>query len=158
MGRLRHDRTAGFTLLEMVVVVAVMATLTLAATLSVGRRAGPSDAAHFAGAYRGLMDAALLGQEARGLRVMPAGWQVLRPVAPGKGWQASGPVQKFRDAVVFEGADGPILARERPDPPVPDLVFLPDGKLTPVTVRFTSGGRVMVCRAVPLSGLDCEAQ
>jgi prepilin-type N-terminal cleavage/methylation domain-containing protein len=158
MGRVRHSKTAGFTLLEMVVVVAVMATLTLAATLSVGRRAGPSDVAHFAGAYGALMDAALLGQEARGLRVMQEGWQVLRPVAPGQGWHASGAVQKVRDTVVFEGDDGPILARERPDPPVPDLVFLPDGKLTPVTVRFTAGDVVMLCRAVPLSGLDCEAQ
>ncbi|MGX0903240.1 prepilin-type N-terminal cleavage/methylation domain-containing protein [Roseovarius sp. MBR-79] len=158
MGRVRHGGAAGFSLLEMVVVVAVMATLTLAATLSVGRRSGPSDAAHFAEAYGALMDAALLGQEARGLRVMSGGWQVLRPVAPGQGWQSSGPVQKFRDAVVFEGTDGPILARERPDPPVPDLVFLPDGKLTPVTVRFTTGGVVTLCRAVPLAGLDCGAQ
>lgn len=158
MGRLRHGGAAGFSLLEMVVVVAVMATLTLAATLSVGRRSGPSDAVHFAGAYGALMDAALLGQEARGLRVMSAGWQVLRPVAPGQGWQVSGPVQKFRDAVVFEGTDGPILARERPDPPVPDLVFLPDGELTPVTVRFAAGGVVTLCRAVPLAGLDCGAQ
>jgi prepilin-type N-terminal cleavage/methylation domain-containing protein len=159
MGRLRTDRGAvsGFSLLEMVVVVAVLATLTVAATLSIGRRAGSGDAARFVAAYRGLMDAALLGQEARGLRLMPGGWQVLRPEGPGQGWQGSGPVQPFRDAVAFEGAEGPILPRPDLDPPEPDLVFLPDGKLTPVTVSFAAGGSVTLCRSVPLSGLDCAA-
>jgi len=157
MGELSKQPDRGFSLLEMVVVVAVIATLTVGASLSIGARNGTADAPRLAEAYEALRDAALLGQEARGLRLLPGGWQVLLPgEGPEPGWRVSGAVQKLRAEARFEGADGPILPTP-PDTraPQPDIVFLPDGEVTPFEVVFVTDETVTTCRSRGLAGLDC---
>jgi|SRR6056297_1670891 len=160
MGELKTHPDRGFSLLEMVVVVAVIATISVGASLSVGARGGVGDAPRLSSAYDALRDAALLGQAARALRLVPGGWQVLLPGdGPEPGWRVSGAVQEFRAEARFEGADGPILPAP-PDirPPQPDIVFLPDGGVTPFEAVFVTDESVTVCRSLGLAGLDCTTQ
>jgi len=160
MAGLSRGGERGFSLLEMVVVVAVIATLSVGASLAIGTRGGTPDAPRLAATYDALRDAALLGQEARGLRLVPGGWQVLLPGAgPAPGWRVSGGVQQFRSEARFEGARGPILPAPPEDrPPQPDIVFLPDGEVTPFEVVFVTEGAVTACRSLGLAGLDCTAR
>ena len=74
MGRITQGGTAGFTLLEMVVVVAVIATLSISATFAVSTRdSAEADVTRFAAAYARLRDRAILGQSAQGIVIVPEG-------------------------------------------------------------------------------------
>lgn len=163
MGRLSARRDHGFSLLEMVVVVAVIATLSVGASLSIRPRGGTADVPRLVSAYDALRDTAVLGQMPRGLRLVPGGWQVLVPVegeqeGAEEGWQPSGKPVKFRSEVRFEGVGGPILPAPEGRAPRPDIVFLPDGKVTPFEAVFVTDATITACRAQGLAGLECAVR
>ncbi|MDZ7708815.1 MAG: prepilin-type N-terminal cleavage/methylation domain-containing protein [Roseovarius sp.] len=160
MGRLNTPPDRGFSLLEMVVVVAVIATLSVGASLSIGPRGETADAPRLASVYDALRDAALLGQARRGLRLVPGGWQVLVPREGAEGgWQTSGAAVKFRSEVRFEGEGGPILPTPPDDRlPQPDIVFLPDGEVTPFEAVFVTDATITACRSQGLAGLVCAVR
>lgn len=161
MGRITTQPDSGFTLLEMVVVVAVIAVLSVTATFSITDRSrGEGDVIRFAAAYDRLRDAAILGAAPQGIILVPGGWQVLVPPAPGAaedGWQPLGKEQKFRGEARFEGPDGAILPRELPRAPSPDITFLPDGQVSPFEATFIGNETLSRCRSAGLLGLDCDA-
>ncbi|WP_417733685.1 prepilin-type N-terminal cleavage/methylation domain-containing protein [Roseovarius sp.] len=160
MERIGPASEYGFTLLEMVIVVAVIAVLSITATFSVTqRKGGESDVLRFGAAYDRLRDAAILGHEPRGVALVPEGWQVLlppRPGAPDEGWQPIGRAQKFRGEVRFQSASGQIIPTELARVAGPDLVFLPDGQVTRFDISFITNGTVMRCYSAGLNGLACE--
>lgn len=160
MGRMTTSADPGFTLLEMVVVVAVIAILSITATFAATtRRAEDGDRARFTAAYDRLRDAAILGRSPQALAIVPEGWQILLPAFSENGgtvWQPSGKPQIFSAEVRFEGASGAIEPRDLSRAPTPDLIFLPDGQVTPFEVAFIGNGTLTRCRSAGFAGLICE--
>jgi len=160
MGRIAPAPEHGFSLLEMVVVVAVIAVLSVTATFAVtDRDQGEADLARFVATYDRQRDAAILGGAPRGLALVPGGWHTLVPPPPdarGDGWQPIGRVQKLRGEARFE-KDGKTLAPTALSrAPQPDITFLPDGQVSPFTVTFIANDALNRCRSNDLTGLDCE--
>lgn len=161
MERMTTSADPGFSLLEMVVVVAVIAILSITATFAATtRRAEDGDRARFAAAYDRLRDAAILGRSPQALVLVPEGWQILLPERAESGgtvWQLSGKPQKFNAEARFEGEGGAIVPHDLSRAPAPDLIFLPDGQVTPFEVAFIGNGTVTRCRSAGFAGLVCEA-
>lgn len=160
MERMTTSADPGFTLLETVVVVAVIAILSITATFAVTtRKAGEGDRARFAATYDSLRDAAILGRSPQALALLPNGWQILLPERAENGgtvWQQSGKPQKFSAEARFEGEDGAIVPHDLSRAPEPDLIFLPDGQVTPFEVAFIGNGTLTRCRSAGFAGLICE--
>jgi prepilin-type N-terminal cleavage/methylation domain-containing protein len=160
MERMTTSADPGFTLLETVVVVAVIAILSITATFAATtRRAGEGDRARFAATYDRLRDAAILGRSPQALAIVPEGWQILLPERAESGatvWARSGNPQKFIAEARFEGESGAIVPHDLSLAPEPDLIFLPDGQVTPFEVAFIGNGTLTRCRSTGFAGLVCE--
>lgn len=148
--------SAGFSLLEVVVVVAVLAVLSVSVSFAVGR--GPSapgaDAARFAALHKRLREAAVLNRHVQALAVGQSGWQVMRRA--GTAWAATGRPGQFRSAARFEGATGPLGGVKISASP--DLFFLPDAHVTPFSVTFIAPGVITRCTTNGWADLDCAVQ
>ena len=147
-------QTAGFSLIELVVVMAVIAILSLSVSLSLsrGKSVGgmPRDAVRMLGQFAALRDGAIHGRRPAALSVTPAGWQVMR--RHNDVWQGTGPRVRWSGAAVFQRD----LSAPLPDGSVPEVVFLPDGRSTAFSIRFTDGGVVAVCDSDGWSPLRCS--
>ena len=138
---------AGVTLIELVVVVAVMASLVLGVTLSAGLGGGrsESDLMSFRTAYDQARSLAVHGQLRRGLALSVKG----RRIAwwRGDGWQLSEQLQPWRGRVSYQ-IEGSSAAQE-----APDIIFLPNGQTSAFSIQFDS----INCRSDGWTGLICEA-
>ena len=156
MGRgIRHS-DQGFSLIEMVIVVAVIAVMSITAVFSAGRRgvSGQSDVARFSAAYERLREAAILSHQPRAMSLNIDGWQVLKPSdRPEAPWVPVGTAQAFRGEVRFPGKT--IALSRGGAAPAPDLVFLPDGQVTPFEVSFISAEFVTRCSGSGWEGMTC---
>lgn len=146
----------GFSLIEMVIVVAVIAVMSITAVFSVGRSGATSqnDARRFSEAYARLREAAILSRQSRAMFLGPDAWQVLKPEGtPDADWVLVGKAQKFRGEVRFQGKTGALgLASSEP---TADLIFLPDGQVTPFEVSFISAKSVTRCTGSGWEGMTC---
>lgn len=152
---------AGFSLLELVVVVAVMAILSITAVFSVGRTHEPvlNDAARFQAAYDRQRDAAIFSRSTRAMALSLEGWQGLEraDTEDGEtGWRPAGVVQRFKGEARFRGKNGAFDEEAWEGEPVPDLVFLPDGQVTPFEVSFISTELVTRCTGSGWTGMSCD--
>jgi prepilin-type N-terminal cleavage/methylation domain-containing protein len=149
----------GFTLVELLIVVAVLALLSVGAGFSTGRvaagRAG--DAARFAALHERLREAAVFERRPAALSLEAGGWRRLTPDADSPtGWRAAGETGRFRGETRFAG-EGGTLGRPGADAlEQPDLVFLPGGASTPFRVSFISGDGVIRCDSDGWTGLSCR--
>ncbi len=152
----RHS-DQGFSLIELVIVVAVIAVLSVTAVFSVGRSGSraQSDAARFSAAYVRLREAAILSRQSRAISLSPGQWQVLKPgEGPDAPWVSVGAAQKFRGEVRFAGQAGVLGQMSTGDSA--DLIFLPDGQVTPFDVSFISAKTVTRCTGSGWEGMTCE--
>ncbi len=137
----------GVTLIELMIVVAVMATLAVGVSLGVGRptTGSDSDLARFQASYDIQRSLAIHGLQHRGVRISGQGLQLLQR-QEGR-WQAPTPPQPWRGRVSYL-AQGP---QARPD--APNLVFLPNGQTSAFVVTFDTTR----CRSDGWTGLICDA-
>ncbi len=137
-------RDAGFTLIELMIAVTVLALLTTTLTLSASRPRGQaaSDAARFEAVYRRLRAEAVLSRQVLALAVDAGGYRRLEWRA---GWHERG------DAVHWQGE---VAVLDPADFRAP-LQVLPSGEATPFRLRFSQGGVVRICASDGWAPVTC---
>lgn len=139
----------GFTLVELVIVVAVLAVLAVSVTLTgaFARASGPAErsAAAFARAVALARDRALVRRAPQGLAPLADGWQMMAPAADGGGWVAEG-TPGAAPGAVWSVAGTPFRPVAGVAPQAPAVVFLPDGRSTPFALELPGRGGPLACR------------
>lgn len=127
---------AGLTLIEMLAVVAVLATVAVGAVLMPGLRGGETDMARFAAAFAQTRSLAIAGRETRAVIVSPAGLALARRGS--QGWTEDSP--------------RPWRAPEKLGPRA-TIRLLPDGRSDSFQLQFSEGR----CESDGITGLQCAA-
>lgn len=147
-----EDRTSGFTLIELMVVVAVLSVLAVGAGLVAsrgGKSAATTDLQRFERHIQTARARALQGRQVRGLFVTTRGFQPT--VETVDGWDKSQREIRWRGGVTLQ------LGAHRQGPKTPHIVLLPDGRVSPFTLSFApDGSRRIVCRSDGSAGVSCD--
>ena len=150
MGRgLTSDPAAGFTLIEVLVTVAVLAVLAVGVSLTTGRNDTATgttpDMAMVQDRYALTQALAVASRQTQGWMVDRKGMRMVRPAKDG--WQVSQNTQRWRDRV--------SVLRRGPGhgPGAPEILFLPNGRSTAFSISFSGGGQ---CETDGLTGLTCS--
>lgn len=139
---------AGFSLLETVFAVAVLAVLAVGVSLATGRGISldQSDADRFQRAYAQQWSLAVAGREPRGLSVSQGGLSHWRHGPAG--WTELG---KLYDWQSQASISGPVVL-----PGQPQIVLMPDGRATSFTAVFSGRrGTQSTCRGEGWSEAPC---
>jgi len=136
--------SAGFTLIELMIVVTILSLLTLSITLGLSSPRGDrvQDWARFAALHKQLRAQAVLSGDVLGLAVDGEGYQ--RMAWRDGAWQTQGSRARWRD---------PVLVLEPADLRAP-VIFGPGGQSTKVNLRFGRGSATRACTSdgwVPVS-------
>ncbi|MDJ0827635.1 MAG: prepilin-type N-terminal cleavage/methylation domain-containing protein [Rhodobacter sp.] len=139
----RHD--AGFTLVELMIVVTVLSLLTVSVSLGVNRprTAQAQDWSRFEALHGRMRAEAVLGRAVLGLALTAEGYSWLR--RQGGAWAEVGDGGAWRDGVA-------VLL---PFDPGGRVVFTPGGQSTPVRVRFQAGAQVVICQSDGWAPVTC---
>lgn len=136
--------TRGFSLIELLVSVAILAVLAVGATLALGRaRPEQADAALFRQTFLDLRDLAITGQDIRGMRIGPQGMRLAR--FSKEGWQVSDSEIRWSGRVTLSGSG-------YDDGAAPQIVLLPSGQSTGFAVTL---GKIQ-CRTDGWGPLQCD--
>ncbi len=146
----------GFTLLELVVVVAIIAVLSVGAGLAVSRdRLAPAaqrDAVEFEREFNRLRSLAVHSRTAYGLNISVRGMAVLRYARAAQSWPDPGAEIRWNAAVKLRA---PPRARHVA-PREPDITLWPDGRSDRFELLFTSGTMALRCHSDGFTGVRCS--
>lgn len=146
MGRKLDPSTAGFSLVELVVVVAILSVLAVGASLvAVSRDREPADIHILTQSFERVRSAAVQSRQTQGLRLTPQGIAVFD--RRDGDWVARGTERRWRGRVQVS-TDLPRQGRDGPN-----VVLLANGTVSGFAVNFAQGARCVLDRA---RGLTCD--
>ncbi|MDJ0630530.1 MAG: prepilin-type N-terminal cleavage/methylation domain-containing protein [Rhodobacter sp.] len=139
--------TAGFTLIELMIVITVLSVLTVTVSLGVNRprSSNAQDWSRFETVHAAMREQAVLRREVLGLSIDPDGYQRLRRV--GGQWQEMSAAVHWRDSVTVQ----------QPFDPRTRVVFLPVGQSTKLRLVFKAGTAVRICESDGWGPARCRA-
>ena len=145
--------TPGFSLIELMIVVAVLSILSVGATLAVGQRArtGAADVTTLRTLYGTLRSEAVLSGQALQLRITPGTLSVWTRTPEGD-WARRGPDRILRGTADPVGGYGAVTD---PDGAV-QITLLPDRRSSAFDVRLESPAASWVCTANGWEPLQCD--
>lgn len=145
----RPSSTHGFSLIELLVVVAIIAVLSVGVTLTVGRsdKVPTKDMALFQKLHERQRSLAITGQHIRALKVLPRGVYSARYQPDG--WFLSDTLISWSGRALL--STRPSAQRIGPDDP--QILFLPTGQVTAFSIAFSEGGR---CETNGWGALKCQ--
>ena len=147
----RGNAAAGFTLIELVVVVAVLSILAVGAGLVAsrsGNSSAESDAQRFERHVETVRARAIQGRQAQGLFITAQGFQ--SAVFGADGWVKQPRETRWRAGATLQLRDARAGAN------APHVVLLPDGRLSDFSLVFSQGGQGrVVCRSDQSVGVIC---
>lgn len=136
---------AGFSLLELMVVTAIMAALSVGAVLATtGARTGPADMARFQTTFDTQRALAIAGRDRRGLRIDVKGVQLM--LWRNEEWVTPGTTQRWRDRSVFASLGFQPVG-------TPNMIFEPNGSTNVFSMTFSNGAE---CVGDGWTGASCS--
>lgn len=147
----QHD--AGFSLIELMVVVAVLAVLAVGASLSAGRTGGgQGDMQRFSQQFELARALAIQGRQARGMWVTPQGFSMTE--LESDGWAEAGQQRRWNKPVSLQippRAGAGITSLK-----APNIIVLPNGTVSDFSIRFNIGAAASTrCTHEDNAGLIC---
>lgn len=142
------QRSAGFSLIEMLVSVAILSVLTVGASLAISRGdRSEGDLGLFQKRYDTALQLAITGQQSQGLEITARGVQsMMRGLDR---WAPSGQRQGWRGRVSLRAAPVSLGGN------APDIVFLASGQTNAFRISFGTGAG---CESQGWDGLTCFAR
>ncbi|MCJ7874790.1 prepilin-type N-terminal cleavage/methylation domain-containing protein [Phaeobacter sp. J2-8] len=144
-------RSAGFTLIELMVVVAVLSVLAVGVGFFVSRSdrtAQESDVLRFQRQVESARARALQGRQKQGLFVTARGFR--STVETVDGWAKPQHEIRWRGVVTLR------LQTPRQGPNSPHIVMLPDGRITAFSLSFAPETNTrVICRSDGVAGMSC---